>query len=202
MCCTSRNLQVAPGPLRWVCDIWPFKPGHVWAVFGSETSQVTWKSTLKMNLYWLIDRLIDIYIGWSLSRPSWDTRALTSGLTQYEAVQYSLWAFFSFANLCDSGKRKKKTHNKNKRINDVHAMNQWLLKLRKCATVNRELGWVHFHRVSRGNTAIYGHVWELRGSDYIIILRAMMCFSKMLRLRQRDVGLDCWFEIQKWKENK
>lgn len=143
------------------------------------------------HLYWMIIKsaLLRHEGSYIRSNSMWGSSIFTLG-------------FFFICKSLRLRKKKKKTHNKNKRINDVHAMNQWLLKLRKCATVNRELGWVHFHRVSRGNTAIYGHVWELRGSDYIIILKAMMCFSKMLRLRQRDVGLDCWFEIQKWKENK
>lgn len=61
-----------------------------------------------MKLYWLIDRLIDSYIDWSLTEPSWDGRGLTSGLIQYDPIQYSLcFFFFSCANLCGTERTEK-----------------------------------------------------------------------------------------------
>lgn len=58
-----------------------------------------------------------------------------------------------------------------------------------CATVCGELGWLGLFEILRYNTAIYGEVWRLPfPTDYIIMLRALMCFSQMLRLRQREAG--------------
>lgn len=60
-----------------------------------------------MKLHWPIDQMIDSYIDWSLTKPSWDRRRLTSGLIQYDQIQYSL-CFLKCANQAYLAQRDKK----------------------------------------------------------------------------------------------
>lgn len=92
-----------------------------------------------MKLYWPIDRLIDSYIDWSLTEPSWDGRGLMSGLNQYDPLQYSLcFVFFSCANLCGTERTKtnRNTHE------SIIAVIQWLsMNSKYVCHSSGELGW-------------------------------------------------------------
>lgn len=84
------------------------------------------ESTLKMKLYWPIDRLIDSYTDWSLTEPSWDGRELTSGLIQYDPIQYSLWFFFFFHVQIFVAKRGHEKKNNRNTHESIIAVIQWL----------------------------------------------------------------------------
>lgn len=84
---------------------------------------MTGQSTLKMKLYWPIDQLIDRYIDWSLTKPSWDGRGrgLTSGLSQYDPIQYSLCFLFHVQIFVAQRGQKKRTQHES-----IIAVIQWL----------------------------------------------------------------------------
>lgn len=141
-----------------------------------------------MKLYWTIDCLIDSHIDWSLTEPSWDGRGLTSGPNQYDPIQYSLCFFVFFfpcANLCGTERTKADRNTQESIIAVIH----WLSMNSKylCHSFG-ELGWQGLKWGFWGTTLPSMDMCRCcwLPADYIIVLTAPMCFSQMLRLRQRE----------------
>lgn len=86
-----------------------------------------------MKLYWPIDQLIDSYIDWSFTVPSWDGRGLTSGLIQYGPIQYSLCFFVLFFLHMQIfvAQRGQKKNNRDPH-ESIIAVIQWLSMNSKC----------------------------------------------------------------------
>lgn len=148
-----------------------------------------------MKLYWAIDWLIDSYIDWSLTEPSWDGRRLTSGLIQYDPIQYSLWGCcFGFFHVQIFVAQRGQKNNRNTH-ESITAVIQWLSVNSKRVCVSHCLwgtGLTGFNRGFWGATlpSTDGSGCCRLPTDYIIMLRALMCFSKMLWLRQREAGME------------